>query len=120
MSHSASIKPYVMVFVALLILTGVTVATAYIDFGAFSLVVALAIAFVKASLVILIFMHAKDSEGVVRLFILASILWLALLIGIILADYLTRSWPNIPGKRTWVTESASQFVVKDGPPSIHH
>jgi len=51
--HIVPVKTYVVVFLALLALTGLTTGVAYIDLGAFNAVAALAIAVIKMLLVIL-------------------------------------------------------------------
>ena len=72
MSHShedihKTIRSYVMVFVALLILTGVTVGVSYIHLESVGQRVALAllVAGIKASLVALIFMHLKAERSII-------------------------------------------------------
>ena len=79
-------------FLALLVLTGVTVGVAYVDLGPFSDPVALAIAVFKASLVVLFFMHVKDSRRMTKITVVAGFLWLAILFGLTLSDYLTRGF----------------------------
>lgn len=89
-----SVFAYVAVFAALLILTAVTVAVAFVDLGGLNNAVALAIAATKAALVMLWFMHVKGSSSLIRLTIAAGGLWLAILIGLTLADYTTRTRPD--------------------------
>ena len=55
-------KVYAGVLAALLVLTGLTVTAAGIDFGAYNTVIALAIAAMKASLVALFFMHLRHDK----------------------------------------------------------
>src|SRR5258708_1990876 len=62
MARSA-VPLYVAVFVALIVLTGVTVAVSYVDLGPASVVVALALAGVKAVLVLLFFLHLREGPG---------------------------------------------------------
>lgn len=83
-------RTYIFVYVALLLLLGATIGAAYIDLGVWNSVVAVTIAVVKAVLVILFFMHVKYSGDLIRLYVLAGFFWLALLVGLTLADYLTR------------------------------
>jgi len=94
--HVVSPKVYVAVFVALLVLTGVTVAAARQDFGALNAVIALAIAAIKASLVVLFFMHVKYSPRLVWLVVAGSVFCLLLLIGGTLHDYVSRGWLGAP------------------------
>ncbi|HUJ31863.1 MAG TPA: cytochrome C oxidase subunit IV family protein [Candidatus Acidoferrum sp.] len=95
--HVVPVKTYAAVFVALLLLTGLTTGVAYIDLGVFNTVAALAIAVTKMLLVVLFFMHVKYSSGMTRIVIIAGIFWLAILIALTLADELTRGWTPSPG-----------------------
>lgn len=94
---------YVKVFLALIVLTAVTTAVAYLDLGAFNTVVALVIAVCKASLVVLFFMHLKEQVGMTRVVIVAALLWLAVLIGITMSDHFTRLW--VPSNGSWQTSA---------------
>jgi cytochrome c oxidase subunit 4 len=94
--HIEPTKTYVTVFVTLIGLTLLTTGVAFIDLGAFNTVVALAIAFCKMLLVILFFMHVRHSSGLVRITVIAGFFWLALLIGLTLTDYHTRTWTSPP------------------------
>ena len=86
------VKPgtYVAIISTLLILTGLTVTAAYINLGRFNIVVALAIATLKATLVVLFFMHAKYSPRRTQLVIFAGIFWLIILLFMTLSDYISR------------------------------
>ncbi len=55
-------KVYATVLAALLVLTGLTVTAAGIDFGPYNTVIALIIATLKASLVALFFMHLRHDK----------------------------------------------------------
>ena len=90
-------RAYVLVFLGLLALTGVTVLASERDFGVLNTVVALFIACVKASLVTLYFMHVRWSERLVGIFAAVGVLFLLLLIGGTMHDYLTRDWMQIYG-----------------------
>jgi cytochrome c oxidase subunit 4 len=92
-NHNHVVSPgiYMLILVALLVGTLITVWVATKDLGPLNIVVALIIAIVKATLVVLYFMHLRYSTRLTRVFAGASIFWLTLLIGITMADYLTRS-----------------------------
>jgi cytochrome c oxidase subunit 4 len=79
-------------------LLALTVGAALIDLGPFQFAVSMAIAVAKAVLIILFFMHVRYSSRLTWIFSGASFLWLMVLIGITVSDYLTRGWLNIPGK----------------------
>src|SRR5271156_1093917 len=97
--HVVPVKTYVMVFIALLLLAGLTTAVAFVDLGPFNTPIAMTIAFVKMILVLLVFMHLLYSTKLVRVVIIAGFFWLALLIGLTLTDYHSRSW--IPDPAPW-------------------
>lgn len=97
--HVSSPKLYLIVFLTLMVLTVVTVAAAYQDLGVLNDVVALAIAMAKALLVVLFFMHVKYSTRMTALTAIAGLIWLGILIGLTLNDYLTRGdLIPVPGK----------------------
>lgn len=85
-------KTYYIIFFILLTLTGVTAFVAMVDLGPFNVVVALIIAFFKASLVALFFMHLKYSTHLTWIIAGAGIFWLAILLALTLSDILTRAW----------------------------
>jgi cytochrome c oxidase subunit IV len=96
MSHIASVKSYVLIFATLMVLTAITVAVAYVNLGQFNKVVALSIASVKATLVILYFMHVKYSSRLTKLVVVLGFFFLFILLGLTMADYATRAWLPLP------------------------
>ena len=88
--HIVSPKIYVVIFLALMIGTSLTVFAAGRDFGRMNIVIALGIATIKAILVILFFMHGKYSSRRTKLVIVSGFFWLAIMLGLTLADYSTR------------------------------
>ena len=94
--HIVSPKIYAAVFVTLMVLTFITVEAAKTDLNQYlpglNVMVALGIATLKATLVILFFMHAKYSPRRTQLVIIASIFWLAVMLFMTMSDYLTRPW----------------------------
>jgi cytochrome c oxidase subunit 4 len=93
--HVVSWKVYLVVFLALVALTVTTVWVAGHDFGELNLVVALAVAFAKASLVVLYFMHARYSPRLTGLVIAAAIAFLVILVFLTMTDYVSRPWPLV-------------------------
>jgi cytochrome c oxidase subunit 4 len=85
-------RGYLAVFAALLALTALTVGSALVDLGGVNNVVALGVAGCKAGLVAVFFMQAREASPVVKLTIFAGCVWLALLIGLTMSDFLTRDW----------------------------
>ena len=88
--HVVPLKVYLGVFFALMGLTLLTVYVAYLDLGPWNTFVALAIAVVKALLVVLWFMHVRYSSRLTWMFAAAGLLWLGILFTLTLSDYLTR------------------------------
>jgi cytochrome c oxidase subunit IV len=85
------VKTYILVYLALLLLLVLTLAVAYIEMAGINTILAVAIASIKALLVILYFMHVRYSTMLTRVFILSGFIWLVILVGLILTDYLTRA-----------------------------
>ena len=94
--HIVSLKTYVAIFAVLLALTATTVAIAHVDLGRLNTVVALVIAFAKALLVALFFMHLRYSSQLIKIVVAAGLAWLAILLGLTMGDYLTRDWIEQP------------------------
>jgi cytochrome c oxidase subunit IV len=89
--HIVPVKTNVAVWLALLLLTGVTTGVAFIDLGPLNTVVALVIATCKALLVVMIFMHVRyASDRLIKVVVLSALFFLLLLLGLSLADYSTR------------------------------
>jgi cytochrome c oxidase subunit IV len=84
-------KTYLLVYLALIVLLVVTLAVAFIEMGGLNTILAVAVASIKALLVILYFMHVRYSTALTRLFIIAGFIWLLILIGLTLTDYFTRA-----------------------------
>jgi cytochrome c oxidase subunit 4 len=100
-SHAhPSVGLYLAVFGALMILTAITVAVAYINLGPLNNVVALAIAGVKTVLVVLFFMHVHYASRLTKVFAMAGFFWLAILISFTLSDMQVRKQP--PLSHGWV------------------
>lgn len=91
--HILSGKLYYAIWIGLLILTGTTVGVAHINLGEWNIVAALAIASLKAVLVVLFFMHVKyTSEKMTKVVIVSAIFWLLILLALSMSDYATRLW----------------------------
>ena len=93
--HIVSPKAYFAVFTALAVLTVVTWSVAKRDLGFLNVVVALTIAVIKATLVVLYFLHVRWSSRLTWVFVCAGFFWLAIMVALTLSDYLTRGWLTI-------------------------
>jgi len=85
--HTHSYSIYILVWLALMILTGVTVAVAGINFGTFTIATALLIASVKTYLVLSIFMHLRIEQRVFRVFVFVAFLFFLISIVLLFSDY---------------------------------
>ena len=90
--HIVSPMVYLTIVVILLIGTGLTVGASYLELGIFNPIVALAIAVIKATLVVLFFMHVKYSTKLTKLTVGAGIFTFITLVSMTLADYISRAW----------------------------
>ena len=81
---------YVVVWIGLIDLTSITVTIAGIDFGDYTLAVAMFIAAVKSALVISIFMHIKFDLPIFKVFLLISALTLLVIFVLTFFDFLYR------------------------------
>ena len=89
-SHIVSYRTFILVWLALLVLTGITVAVAQINLGALNVWVALGVATVKAALVVAVFMHMRYETPLFKLALLAALAILAIFIGMTFLDVLYR------------------------------
>ena len=83
-------RTYYMVFAALITLTLVTVAVSFLELGALHTTIGVLIGAVKATLVVLFFMHLLHSSRLSWLAFLAGLFWFGILMTLTLSDYLTR------------------------------
>jgi cytochrome c oxidase subunit 4 len=90
--HIVGPKIYLLILSTLLVLTAITTGAAFINMGVFSPIVALAIACIKAVLVILFFLHIRYSSKVLMLTVAAGFFTFLVLITMTLCDYVSRAW----------------------------
>jgi cytochrome c oxidase subunit 4 len=88
--HIISIETYLKVFAALIVLTVVTVWVAQFDFGHLNAFVALLIASVKASVVMLWFMHLKYEDKINQVIFGSAFFFLLLFLALAALDEFTR------------------------------
>ncbi len=128
-NHHDHTKLYAATLVALLILTTITVAASYIDFGSANVVVAMVIATIKGTLVALIFMHLKDDKPVNAVIFTGSLVFLSIFLGFCLLDVESRDKVST-GHLTWVEEQdrdeakkkakADSLKQHQTPAAVHH
>jgi len=76
---------------ALLILLALTVGAAFLPIGGAKPWIALLIAAAKAAIILWFFMELRQDDGIGRLAGFAAFLWLAMLLLLSAADYVTRA-----------------------------
>ena len=92
-AHIVQPRVYIVIFLALMLGTTLTVVAAFYDFpGPLNVIVALTIAVVKATLVVLYFMHVRYSGRLVWLVIFSALFWLGIMFALTISDYWTRNW----------------------------
>ena len=90
--HIPKIRTLVAIWATLVVLTGTTSAVSYVELGRWNVVVALAIAVIKASLVAWVFMGVRFTTTLTKLFVVAGLVWLSIMILITFSDYNSRNW----------------------------
>ncbi|NJC89383.1 MAG: cytochrome-c oxidase [Desulfuromonas sp.] len=90
-AHIVPYRTFILVWLTLLALTGITIGVAQVHFGALNIWIALGIATLKSALVIAFFMHMKDETTLFKLALLAALAILAIFIGLTFFDVLYRS-----------------------------
>jgi cytochrome c oxidase subunit 4 len=98
-ANAPSPVKYFIVYILLMLLLGATFWFAHLDLGKLGVPIALAIASMKALLVILYFMHIRYSQGLIRSAAFVGVFWLGILMTLALSDYVSRDWIPLPG--TW-------------------
>jgi cytochrome c oxidase subunit 4 len=85
-THIVGTKTFVLVWIALLFLTGLTIEAAEMQMGKWSMLANLLIASTKASLVLWIFMHLKYERRLFKLLLLVPIVTITIIIGLTFLD----------------------------------
>jgi cytochrome c oxidase subunit 4 len=88
--HLVTPKTYGLIFGALMIGTALTVYVAQFSFGRWNILIAMTVACIKATLVVLFFMHAYYSSKLTKVVIGAGLFWFAILMLLTFADYSVR------------------------------
>ncbi len=91
-THVVPKKVYFFIFAILMVLTALTVLAAYKDLGPLNVVVAITIAVIKGTLVVLFFMHVRYSDRLTWIVVITGFAWLALMLVLTLSDYFSRAW----------------------------
>lgn len=94
--HVSPVSLYVTIFLSLMVLTGVTVYSAFVDMGYLNFPVAMLIAGFKASLVVWYFMHVKWQSHLTKLTVATGLFFLAILLAMTLIDYTSKNFTPPP------------------------
>ena len=96
--HIVPKKTYLLVWLALMLLMAATAGLSRVNLGEWNTVVALAIATVKAMLVLLFFMHVRyENYKITWVVVIGGFFWLGLLLALSMTDYLTRGYLGVAG-----------------------
>ena len=103
-----------LIWLALMLLLGLTVGSAYIPLGIGNGLINYGVAVAKAALVVIFFMHLDRSRALVCLAAMAGLFWLVFMFSLSLGDYLTRDWSGsattlAPGKKDLATHDRGDF-----------
>jgi cytochrome c oxidase subunit IV len=79
--HPLSYTALAIVLVILLVLTGITVGVSYINLGFFNVPVALGVACLKVTFVLLFFMHLKYEGPIIIYSFIGTVTFLIIMIG---------------------------------------
>ena len=84
--HVVPVRTLVGVLLVLLVLTVVTVAVTLVDLGPFNLAVAMVIALIKGTLVLLYFMHLRWDRPFNAVIIISALAFVVIFVGLTLLD----------------------------------
>ena len=94
--HIVPIRVYLTIFSALMVGTALTVWAGLQAFpGPLNVVIALTIAVIKATLVVLYFMHVRYSSRLIWVIVASALFWVGILFALTFSDYWTRGWLSI-------------------------
>ena len=89
--HIVPVRVYVTIFLVLVVGTILTVIAAFVNFpGPLNTIVALTIATIKATFVVLYFMHVRYSSRLIWVIVTSALFWMAILFAFTFSDYWTR------------------------------
>ena len=95
--HIVPVRIYITIFLVLLVGTALTVAAAFYDFKVrgMNTIVAMTIATVKATFVVLYFMHVRYSSRLIWVIVAAALFWMGIMFALTFSDYWSRNWLSI-------------------------
>lgn len=97
-NHVVPVKLYVTIVGCLFSLTVITVLAAFVELGVLNTPLALGIAILKATLVVLFFMHVRYNTPLMWVFAAAGFFMFLILLALLMQDYMTRDWEQPPAE----------------------
>ncbi len=86
--------PFVVAWVAVIVLGGVSLGTAFLGIGIWAPIVQFGITFIQTAIVYIVFMRLKGPPTLKWIFAVSGFFWLLFLYGITMTDYSNRrGWP---------------------------
>jgi len=113
-AHISSLGMYLAIFGALILLTLLTVGQSYVDLGRLNLVAVIGIATLKASLVVLFFMHLKYDNKFNGLMFVASLFFIGVFFAYTLNDVDHRGEFDELGQKTHQAPADKEAVAAPG------
>lgn len=92
--HTVGYGTYILVWLGLVVFTGLTVGAAFVDLASMTVPVALAIATVKTSLVVYFFMHIKYESSLFKIFLVICFVFLVISFVLTFFDFGFRPVPE--------------------------
>jgi cytochrome c oxidase subunit IV len=86
-THIVGYGTYILIWLSLMALSGITVAVAGFDLGKWTVITALVIASIKTGLVLSVFMHLKFENRLFRIFLYVALLTLLIFFVMTFFDY---------------------------------
>ena len=95
--HIVPVRVYLVIFLSLMAGTALTIWAGLQDFpGQLNVIIALTIAVIKATLVVLYFMHVRYSSRLIWVIFASALFWMGILFALTFSDYWTRHWFQLP------------------------
>ena len=89
---------YVTIVGCLFFLTMITVLAAFFELGVLNTPLALGIALLKATLVVLFFMHVRYNTPLMWVFAAAGFFMVLIFLALLMQDYMSRNWERPPAE----------------------
>ena len=94
--HVVPVKLYATIAGCLFALTAITALAAFVELGALNTPLAIGIAILKATLVVLFFMHVRYNTPLMWVYAAAGFFMLLILLALLMQDYMSRDWEELP------------------------